>query len=422
MCWSLPDTVTAESINGICKLIDCKVNIPPYAVEVLSAVSPWSRSPLRLLQFIKTFARLHTKTVESISSRCDVLTVSVLQCVRRLFNPHIQLINLPVQCGIAKLSEAHQIVDTLRGEANGQQEALNEKRKLAAQSLELISSTMRSASDQKTDLLGLRQATEESSRTLQERTKAIELQLKEVEPLLREARAAVGQIKSEALSEIRSLRAPPEVIRDILEGVLRIMGIRDTSWNSMKSFLAKRGVKEDIRSLDPARITVENCVAIQKLMETKADSFDQKIAKRASVAAAPLAAWVIANVQFAKVSQSIRPLEREQEQLQKNLQQAEMDMKSLTSSLDDVDARVKELSQQLNLYTQEAAVLEIKLNEVQQTLKSAEMLVGKLGSEFRTWSQEYETLQSELQTIDAKVFLKTLTLTHLSGFLLEERK
>lgn len=313
-------------------------------------------------------------------------------------------------------------MDTLREEAKRQQEALNEKRKLAAQSLELISSTMRSASDQKTDMLELRKATEESSVKLQERTKAIAVQLREVEPLLKEARAAVGQIKSEALSEIRSLRAPPEVIRDILEGVLRIMGIRDTSWNSMKSFLAKRGVKEDIRSLDPARITPEICVAIEKLLETKSDSFDERVAKRASVAAAPLVAWVKANVQFAKVSQSIRPLEREQDELQKNLAKAETDMKSLTNSLDDVDARVKELSQQLNLYTQEAAVLEIKLDEVQHTLGSAEQLVGKLTSEYRTWSQEYETLQRELQTIDGQVFLKAMILTHLSGFALEDRR
>lgn len=65
--------------------------------------------------------------------------------------------------------------------------------------------------------------------------------------MIQEARSAVGNIKSESLSEIRSLRAPPDIIRDILEGVLRLMGIQDTSWNSMKTFLAKRGVKEDIR-------------------------------------------------------------------------------------------------------------------------------------------------------------------------------
>lgn len=79
------------------------------------------------------------------------------------------------------------------------------------------------------------------------RKKEIEAELAEIGPLIEEARAAVGNIKTESLSEIRSLRAPPEVIRDILEGVLRLMGIQDTSWNSMKIFLAKRGVKEDIR-------------------------------------------------------------------------------------------------------------------------------------------------------------------------------
>ena len=49
---------------------------------------------------------------------------------------------------------------------------------------------------------------------------------------------------------IRSLRAPPDAIRDILEGVLQLMGIFDTSWVSMRSFLAKRGVKEEIISFD----------------------------------------------------------------------------------------------------------------------------------------------------------------------------
>lgn len=56
----------------------------------------------------------------------------------------------------------------------------------------------------------------------------------QVQPLIDEAMKAVGSIKSETLGEIRALRAPPDTIRDILEGVLRIMGIYDTSWVSMK--------------------------------------------------------------------------------------------------------------------------------------------------------------------------------------------
>lgn len=111
----------------------------------------------------------------------------------------------------------------------------------------MISSTMKNASQHKEEMESLKDKTEKENEQLKIRKKEIELELADVEPLIQEARSAVGNIKSESLSEIRSLRAPPEVIRDILEGVLRLMGIQDTSWNSMKTFLAKRGIKEEIR-------------------------------------------------------------------------------------------------------------------------------------------------------------------------------
>ena len=78
-----------------------------------------------------------------------------------------------------------------------------------------------------------KQAAEENKK-LEKRKGEIDLELAEVEPLVQEAKKVVGSIKSETLGEIRALRAPPDVIRDILEAVLRLMGILDTSWVSMK--------------------------------------------------------------------------------------------------------------------------------------------------------------------------------------------
>lgn len=59
----------------------------------------------------------------------------------------------------------------------------------------------------------LKEQTEIENEKLGKRKEAIDLELAEIEPLVREAMAAVGNIKSDALSEIRSLRAPPDVIR-----------------------------------------------------------------------------------------------------------------------------------------------------------------------------------------------------------------
>ncbi|XP_055390537.1 cytoplasmic dynein 2 heavy chain 1 [Condylostylus longicornis] len=327
-----------------------------------------------------------------------------------------------LKAGVEKLAAAHQVVAKLKADASVQEEALAEKRKLANDALEMISTTMRNANDQKTDLLEIKRKTQESSIKLKQRQEEIAAELSEVEPILREASAAVGQIKTEALSEIRSLRAPPETIRDILEGVLRLMGTRDTSWNSMKSFLAKRGVKEDIKSLDPSRISPENCEAVEKLLENKSESFEMRNAKRASAAAAPLAAWVIANVKYSKVIQSIKPLEQEQRGLKKSLVAAENQMESLKSGLDDVDARVKELSQQLNIYTQEAAVLEIKLEEARNTLKASEVLVQKLSSEYHTWNMQFEEHTKEQKTLDLKSFWVSYDINYTSHLSIDESK
>ena len=84
----------------------------------------------------------------------------------------------------------------------------------------MITSSMEGAEDQKVELEEVRANTERETAKLKIRKKEIDKELALIEPTIAAAKAAVGGIKSEALSEIRSLRAPPEVIRDILEGNL----------------------------------------------------------------------------------------------------------------------------------------------------------------------------------------------------------
>lgn len=246
--------------------------------------------------------------------------VSMIKLYIQIYQEHVSKITSKqnkLKAGITKLNDAKQLVNELKLKADVQQKKLAEKKSKANSALDMISNTMKNANSKKEVMENLKQKTEEENIQLVRRKKEIEQELAEVEPLVQEARSAVGNIKSESLSEIRSMRAPPDVIRDILEGVLRLMGIQDTSWNSMKTFLAKRGVKEEIRSFDASRITTENRIAVEKLMSNKSESFNDKVAKRASLAAAPLAGWVKANVQYSHVADKIRPLEREQHKLQK---------------------------------------------------------------------------------------------------------
>ena len=116
----------------------------------------------------------------------------------------------------------------------------------------------------------------------------IENELKGIQPVLEAARQAVGGIKKDNLNEIRSLKMPPEQIRDVLEGVLKIMGNFDTTWISMKRFLGNSSVKDDILNFDSRKITPEIREAVQDLLNKRGNSFEHAVIHRVSVAASPL--------------------------------------------------------------------------------------------------------------------------------------
>lgn len=162
-----------------------------------------------------------------------------------------------LKTGVEKLEDASNEVEKLRTDATEQRQLLSDKRREADDALNLITNSMHASEDQRLELEDIKAKTEKETQKLQIRKKEIDAELQQIEPVLMQAKAAVGSIRSESLAEIRSLRAPPEVIRDILEGVLRLMGVNDTSWVSMKSFLSRRGVKDEIMNFESRKITPE---------------------------------------------------------------------------------------------------------------------------------------------------------------------
>uniref|UniRef100_A0A7N6ADW8 Cytoplasmic dynein 2 heavy chain 1 n=1 Tax=Anabas testudineus TaxID=64144 RepID=A0A7N6ADW8_ANATE len=321
-----------------------------------------------------------------------------------------------LQAGVSKLNEAKALVDELKRRAAEQSALLKTKQQEADSALQEITSSMQNASDQKTEMEKIKGKMAHEVSKIEERKAKIDHELKEVQPLVDEAKRAVGNIKPEALSEIRSLRMPPDVIRDILEGVLRLMGIFDTSWVSMKSFLAKRGVREDIATCEARNITPEIRQSVEELLNRNKASFDPKNAKRASAAAAPLAAWVKANVQYSHVLERIEPLEREQAGLLENLKKTESRKNKLEDQLNSVGARVNDLKEKFQCHTTEAAKLEAEVTKAQGTINAAQQLISQLDGEHTRWNaQVMSEIKDELDTLPMRAMLAAAFITYLSA-------
>ncbi|XP_073518216.1 cytoplasmic dynein 2 heavy chain 1 isoform X2 [Phyllobates terribilis] len=327
-----------------------------------------------------------------------------------------------LQAGVSKLNEAKSLVDELKRKAGEQSLLLQTKQAEADAALQEITTSMQNASDQKTEMEKIKHRIAEESAKIEERKRKIDDELKDVQPLVDEAKQAVGNIKPESLSEIRSLRMPPDIIRDILEGVLRLMGTFDTSWVSMKSFLAKRGVREEIVTFDVRNITKEIRESVEELLEKNHTSFDAKNAKRASAAAAPLAAWVKANVQYSHVLERIEPLEKEQAALQANFRRIEERKHKLEKQLNTVGQKVTELKEKFQTRTTEAAKLEAELSKAQEIIQSAEILINQLDGEHKRWNAQVEEIIEELNTLPKRAQLTAAFITYISAAPEDQRR
>lgn len=67
----------------------------------------------------------------------------------------------------------------------------------------------------------------------EEKEKA-EAELAQVQPLLDEAKTAVSNIPNDAMSEVRSFKAPPPAVEVVLGAVALFMGFKDISWAGIK--------------------------------------------------------------------------------------------------------------------------------------------------------------------------------------------
>ena len=198
-----------------------------------------------------------------------------------------------------------------------------EKKEQVNNALAEIQKSMEKASVQRQKMVVLETKLGEERVQMEGRKTEIESKLSNIQPILDSAKLAVGSINSKDLVEIASFATPPQAIRDVLSGVLGLLGTQDTSWNSMKATLKAKGIKDSILGFDAKNITPDIRERVGKVLEDNANSFEEKVIMKVSKATAPLAAWVKANVQYSAVLESIAPLTNSLEKTKKSLESSE---------------------------------------------------------------------------------------------------
>lgn len=115
------------------------------------------------------------------------------------------------------------------------------------------------------------------------------------------------------------------------------------------------------------------------------------------------------------------PLEEEQNKLKQSLDRISSKMNSVGSELSKVDDRVAMLRKTFEETTTEAAKLKIELEKAEETMNSAQNLVGKLENEFHRWNKQVAELQKQLDQLPKLSLISAAFITYLSSKPEDER-
>jgi dynein heavy chain 2 len=323
--------------------------------------------------------------------------------------------------GLGKLREAESLVDSLSKKAHEQQKLLALKQKEADEALKQISEAMSQAAERRQEVETLQVSLTEENVIINKRKDEVERELADIQPLVDSAQRAVGSIRKDHLNELKALRMPPEPVSDVLSAVLRLMGNSDTSWVAMKRFLSEGSVVPNIVNFNPRRITPEIRADINQHVNRHASSFEPAVISRASQAAAPMATWVTSLLQYSEILERIQPLEND---LHKSIAKLETSQKRLIEceeQLDRLDNLVIKLKADFGQRTSEAETLKRDLAVAEDTLTSAQSLLGKLAGEKKRWEIQLKSMNEDLRLLPRHSLLSAGFVTYLS-FYSEDRR
>jgi len=320
-----------------------------------------------------------------------------------------------LQGGLSKLQEAQATVDELNRGAAKQQDDLTVAQGQANDAMQRIKQTMEEAGTRRKDVEILQEQLRSAKEETLAKKSAIQGELADVQPLLEKAQQSVSNIRSENLNEIRALKNPPEAIADILSAVLSLLGVKDTSWRSMKRFLGQRGVTEQILQYDAKNMTPSMHAEVSAIVKKKARSFEPANAKRASAAVEPMAEWVTANLSYYLVLQKIEPLTSALQLAEAKLESGAAQLQSNQHELGTIDERVQALQEQFGEKTGEAQMLKAELKKTEDTVQRAQNLLSKLGGEKTRWEATVADLVAKKTAVPWRVMLSAGFVAYLGA-------
>lgn len=316
--------------------------------------------------------------------------------------------------GLDKLSNTVVQVEELRKSLAIKRTQLEKKDAEANSKLRQMVTDQQEAEAKKAASISIQAALVEQDQFIQQRREVVMSDLAEAEPAVLEALAAVGNIRKQHLSEVRSMANPPEAVKMAMESACSVLGHQVDSWKTVQSIIRKDDFIASIQNFDTNKMT--KTVRDRMLREYIArPNFNYEVVNRASRACGPLVQWVIAQVRFSEILDKVEPLRQEVLSLEEQAEMTKEQAQVVLETVAQLEASIERYKREYAVLISETQAIKGEMERVQGKVHRSVTLLDSLSSEQTRWDAGSRSFEAEMDTLSGDVLLSAAFLAY-GGF------
>ncbi|KAH8326498.1 hypothetical protein KR067_009278 [Drosophila pandora] len=325
-----------------------------------------------------------------------------------------------LQSGMAKLAECARQVDTLKHQLAIQEVQLAAKNAAADKLIVIVSAESEKVKKERY----IASEEEKRVRIIEEdvsiKTKMCEEDLRQAEPALVAAQAALNTLNKNNLTELKSFGSPPKAVINVCAAVMVLLASngkipRDRSWKAAKLMMVRVDqFLNDLLNYNKDNIHPNIIETLQEYLKDPEFNPDKVVQK--SVAAAGLCAWVINLHRYHQVFLIVGPKQQALQDSQQELLEARERLQYLKAKINNLEAKLAEIQAEFENAVAEKQKCQREADKTSFTIDLAHRLVNGLANENIRWKESVQSLQAKIGTLPGDILLISSFLSYVGCF------
>ena len=348
----------------------------------------------------------------------------VAQCVKLFTEKRDELEEQQrhLNVGLEKLRDTVDKVSELRRSLAQKKRQLERKDAEANEKLQRMIADQREAEQRKTASLEIQTALDKQEQEVAERKEVVNADLAKAEPAVLDAKEAVGNIKRQHLTEVRSMGNPPAGVRLALDAVCTLLGHKIDGWKSIQVIVRRDDFIASIVGYDNERQMTKSLRTKMQHDFLSKDDFTYERVNRASKACGPLVQWVEAQVNFSAILDRVGPLREEADKLEEDALQTRAEAKAIENTITNLETSIATYKSEYAALISETQAIKAEMTRVESKVNRSVKLLDSLSSERTRWEEGSKSFQTQISTIVGDVLVAAAFLAYAGLFDQQFRK